>query len=111
MTHNPKAVKFTTNDVEKLANLSRLALNQEEKEEFAIEISGILAYVSQIQDASLLDEHDRTSALKYSLRNVMRADDTEYDSVLVDDPHKLVDLAPSHINGYVQVKKILGSSE
>jgi len=113
---------FTVQDVEKLANLSRLALTQEEKETFAKEIGGILAYVGQIQEVaggSDIASH-RTESANYIQKNVLREDISSDDvfksgapenSKLNPDPAILVDAAPQHADGYVQVKKILGGSQ
>lgn len=109
-TGTSSAIQFTVKDVEKLAQLSRLSLSQEEKETYATEISGILGYISQIQDVSASDTHNRTSSDAYPHRNVMR-DDVARELPIHDDSQQLVDLAPRHVDGYVQVKKILGGSE
>jgi aspartyl-tRNA(Asn)/glutamyl-tRNA(Gln) amidotransferase subunit C len=109
-TDTSSAIQFTVKDVEQLAQLSRLSLSQEEKETYASEISGILGYISQIQDVSASDTGNRTSSDTYPHRNVMR-DDVAREISIHDHSQQLVDLAPRHVDGYVQVKKILGSSE
>ncbi len=121
-------VNFTKDDIEKLANLSRLALTDEEKEGFAKDISGILAYVGQIQEVAggaggqngesaadiLARRTDKaTYPLEYAKRNVMREDiaDKGTGSELNPDTKVLVESAPRHTDEYVQVKKILGGSQ
>lgn len=105
------AHQFTIEDVEKLSALSRLALTPEEKEQFSKDIGGILSYVSQIQevagDAGLLDA--RLDSAHYDHKNQMREDvaTTGTGTELNPDTSILVDLAPEHAGGYVQVKKIL----
>lgn len=114
-------VNFSKDDIEALAGLSRLALTDEEKEGFAKDISGILAYVGQIQevaDGADIAAH-RTDKATYPLRNVMREDVADKDrqggdvstAELNPDPSILVAAAPRHTDEYVQVKKILGGSQ
>jgi aspartyl-tRNA(Asn)/glutamyl-tRNA(Gln) amidotransferase subunit C len=105
------SVNFTKDDVEKLANLSRLALTDAEKDGFAKDINGILAYVGQIQevaDGADIAAH-RTDKATYPMRNVMREDVA--DKELIPDSSILVAAAPRHTEEYVQVKKILGGSQ
>jgi aspartyl/glutamyl-tRNA(Asn/Gln) amidotransferase C subunit len=102
---------FTIEDIEKLSALSRLALTPEEKSQFSKDIGGILSYVSQIQevagDTGLLDARLQTG--HYVHKNQMRDDvaTTGTGSELNPNTSILVDEAPEHIDGYVQVKKIL----
>ena len=100
---------ITAGDIQKLANLSRLKLTEEETEQYAKEISGILKYVDQIQEVT--EGADTTSAATkkpadISHRNVMR--DDVADKMLSPEPQKLVEAAPEHQDGLVKVKKILG---
>ncbi len=109
------SVNFTKDDIEKLASLSRLALTDAEKDAFAKEIGGILAYVGQIQEvadgAGMAAE--RTEKASYPLRNVMREDvaDKGTGEELNPDASILVAAAPRHAGSHVQVKKILGGSQ
>lgn len=114
MSNSDHTINFTVEEVEKIAALSRLSLTQEEKEGFAKDIGGILSYVSQIQEVAAGDSTiDRTSNEQYSHKNVMREDISSKGtgSELNPDPQILVESAPRHTDGYIQVKKILGSSE
>ena len=43
---------LTRKDIDKLAELSRLALGDEEKDKLVVEVSSILGYVGEIQKAS-----------------------------------------------------------
>lgn len=112
-------VNFTKDDIEKLANLSRLALTDEEKEGFAKDIGGILAYVGQIQevaggaDIAAHRTDKATYPIEYAKRNVMREDiaDKGTGTELNPDAKVLVESAPRHTDQYVQVKKILGGSQ
>ncbi len=106
---------FTVADVEKLANLSRLALTEDEKISFAKEIGGILAYVGQIQEVSGGADvlAGRTDPKHYPHRNVLREDiaDKGTGMELNPDASILVEAAPQHTPEHVKVKKILGGSQ
>jgi aspartyl/glutamyl-tRNA(Asn/Gln) amidotransferase C subunit len=87
-------------DIEKLSQLARLHLSEEEKVSLAKEIDSILAYVAQIKEAS-------TDAPKNDtyLRNVMRDDDTPHESGI--NTEKLLSASPDRSGQYFKVKKIL----
>ena len=100
---------ITSEDIQKLASLSRLKLQDGESEQYAKEIGGILKYVDQIQEVT--EGADTTSASgkkpdEIPHRNIMR--DDVADQLLNSDPQKLVEAAPEHQDGLVKVKKILG---
>lgn len=100
---------ITKEEIQKLASLSRLKLTDEETEQYAKDLSGILKYVDQIQEVT--EGADTTSALNKNSseiphRNIMRDDIA--DQMLNSEPHKLVEAAPKHQDGLVEVKKILG---
>jgi aspartyl-tRNA(Asn)/glutamyl-tRNA(Gln) amidotransferase subunit C len=65
--------KLSRDDVKKLAQLSRLALTDEELDEFAVEISDILTYVEQLQSVDI-DGLQPTNQVT-GLTNVARADE------------------------------------
>lgn len=92
-------------DIEKLAALSRMKLDEEEKDRFAKEIDSILGYVKQIQEVSGDAVTDKTIA-QFPHRNILREDVENRD--IVDDTSVLTNLAPGSQDGYVKVKKILG---
>jgi len=99
---------ITSEEIQKLASLSRLKLTDEETEQYAKEITGILKYVDQIQEVT--EGADTTSSAKdpseFPHRNTMRDDVAQ--SQLNGVPEKLVEAAPNHRDGLVEVKKILG---
>jgi len=89
-------------EIEKLANLSRLALTEPEKDLFSNEIGAILGYVGNIN--SLVSSDD---VPQYELKNVLREDivlhkEGEYTASLVAN-------APEKEGNYVKVKKILNA--
>jgi aspartyl-tRNA(Asn)/glutamyl-tRNA(Gln) amidotransferase subunit C len=88
-------------DIENLADLARIRLSDEEKENLAKDVDSILAYVDQIKAAPIGDFKPEPGAVK----NVMREDVAVQTSV--EDRKRLLDEAPKREGDYVAVKKIL----
>jgi len=91
-------------DVEKLAELSRINISNEEKEIFSKEIESILNYVDQIK--LINEEIDNAKLTKDGeLENIFREDgDSHNPGQFTED---LLESAPEKEKGYVKVKKIL----
>lgn len=96
-------MSVTKAEIEKLANLSRLALSEEEKQRMCSEFAAILGYIAAIQKIS--SESAKRERSIVAAVNVMRED---------KDPHKsgiyteaLVGGAPHREGNYIKVKKIL----
>ncbi len=88
-------------DIEKLAQLSRIKITEEEKQSFASDIESIVEYISEIKQVTS-EEPTHTVG---DLRNVMREDKKPHKSgVFTDD---LLKEAPSVEGKYFKVKKIL----
>lgn len=89
-------------DIEKLAELSRLALSEEEVARFQGEIEAILSYVGEIAsiDVPLGQEAEDERF------NVMREDGNSHESGIFTDA--LLALAPNREGNYIKVKRILG---
>jgi len=86
-------------DVENLAELAKIELNQEEKEKILKDMDGILAYVKQIEDVEVED-----IVPEYNHKNTWREDvldERDFDKNLI-----LKQFPDSHDN-FVKVKKIL----
>lgn len=92
---------FTKQEVEKLAELSRISLSEEEKESIRKDIDGILSYIAQIKELSGGVEQSH----KPVQRNVMREDVPTRERGEYKD--SLLKLAPKSKKGYVEVKKII----
>ncbi len=88
-------------DIEKLANLSRLALTEAEKDSFSNEIGAILKYVGNINS---LVSNDNTP--DYAQKNILRDDVVSHNTGEYTD--KLITNAPESEGNFVKVKKILG---
>jgi aspartyl-tRNA(Asn)/glutamyl-tRNA(Gln) amidotransferase subunit C len=89
--------------IEKLAALSRVALTPAEVEKMTTDIESILGYVSEIQQVS--GEAPQPTA--GALRNVMRTDAVTHERGQYKEV--LIKAMPKSENGYLKVKKILGS--
>jgi len=94
-------MKINENDIQKVAKLARLELNQGEREEFSRQLNDIIEYVEKINE---LD----TSGIKpadhiVELNNVVRADVVQK-SIDVAELEKMV---PSFRDGHIVVPKII----
>lgn len=91
---------ITKQDIENLANLSRIEVGSDEKERIRIEIESILEYVGQIKNLNS-EDIEKT----YLIKNVLRED------LVLNNPgeftEKLLSLAPDREGNYFKVKKIL----
>ncbi len=86
-------------DIEKLAELSKIELTQEEKEHLLSDMEGILNYVKQIQEVEV-DDID----VEYKNRNIWREDileEREFSEDLIKEQF------PDSQDGFVKVKKIM----
>ena len=93
--------KLSLQEVEDIAKLARLALNDEEKKMFQDQLSAILDYVEALQELDTDDVPPTTSALP--LDNVMR-DDVVRPSLPVEDA---LANAPDQADDSFRVKPIL----
>lgn len=92
---------ITKADVQKLANLSRLEVTEEEAQKLAEELGSILEYVGQINSA--LTNEDITVSLPS--QNILRADKVTNKSE--EFTSSLLKSAPESEQGFVKVKKII----
>ena len=90
-------------DVLRLAHLARLDLTEEEIVEYQAELSKVLAYVEQLQEADV-DGLEPTYQVT-GLKNVMRDDKVRDYGVSSDD---LLRLAPNSQDKLLKVKRMLG---
>jgi aspartyl/glutamyl-tRNA(Asn/Gln) amidotransferase C subunit len=110
---------ITTQDVENLAKLARLKIDDNEKSQLVKEIDSILAYVDQIKQATIesgtsngtgkLDAETRIG----KVRNVMRPDEVRNGkrngnrSISAEDRECILAEIPDREGDFVAVKKIL----
>jgi aspartyl-tRNA(Asn)/glutamyl-tRNA(Gln) amidotransferase subunit C len=93
---------LTREDVLKLARLARLTITEDEVEKYRAELSEILHYVEQLQNADVagLEPTSQVTGLK----NVMREDEVVDYGVTPDD---LLALAPATKGRQVKVKRMI----
>jgi aspartyl-tRNA(Asn)/glutamyl-tRNA(Gln) amidotransferase subunit C len=89
-------------DIEKLAKLARIQLDEEEKNRLLKEIDPILGYVAQIQEVSSKGDSTKKAG---EIKNIMREDEVlngtgQFTDALVAD-------MPESEDGFLKVKKIL----
>lgn len=95
--------ELTREDVLKLARLARLDLTDEEVEAFRKEMSAILEYVAQLNDADV-DGLEPTTQVT-GLKNVMREDSVIDYGI---SPQDLLRLAPKTQDGQIKVNRMIG---
>jgi aspartyl/glutamyl-tRNA(Asn/Gln) amidotransferase C subunit len=92
---------LTKEEVEKLAELSRISLSGEEKESIRKDIEGILSYVAQIKEVSGgIEKSSKPEKRNITRPDVLKRKGGEY-------KESLLKLAPKSKKGYVEVKKII----
>ena len=95
--------ELTREDVLKLARLARLDLSDEEVEAFRKEMSDILGYVAQLDDADVTGLEPTSQVT--GLQNVTR-DDSVVDYGI--SPEDLLRLAPRTQDGQIKVNRMIG---
>jgi len=88
-------------DIEKLADLARIEMSQEEKTKILGDMDSILGFIDQIQEAKV-DITERQAGL---VRNIMREDENPHESGIYTED--ILREVPKVRDGYVEVKKIL----
>ncbi|PIU02018.1 Asp-tRNA(Asn)/Glu-tRNA(Gln) amidotransferase GatCAB subunit C [bacterium (Candidatus Torokbacteria) CG09_land_8_20_14_0_10_42_11] len=94
-------MKLTKEQVEHIADLSRLEISEEEKAKFANELSAILNYVSELNQVNT--ENVSLNSQAAGSANKMREDKTEK----FGREKELIAMAPEHQGGCVKTKAIL----
>lgn len=87
-------------DIARLAELSRIHIDDAEMDAIAADLSSIVQYVDQIGQVA-----NAALAVDMRHRNVMRTDTVDH--VPGDHTAAMVTQAPRHNDGYVVVQKIL----
>ncbi len=94
----------STDDVKKLAELSRLALSDAEVEKLRTEIESIVSYIDTVQKVPMPEGVNASPHL--DIVNVMRPDGVPHEGGV--HTKDITDQFPDSENGYLRVKKILG---
>ncbi len=92
---------ISENDIEKLLNLARIEVNPDEKEKLRQDVENILAYVGEVEKASV--EID-PAPYPGELRNVMREDGEPHQSGIFTE--SILSQAPKREGDYLSVKSI-----
>lgn len=92
--------KITKQEVEHIARLARIELNEKEKAKFEKELSSILEFVSQLQEV----DTSKTKPLSQvtGLENILEEDNIEKCPKRED----LLKNVPEKQNGFIKVKKV-----
>ena len=93
--------KITNEEVQKVAYLARLELNNEEINNHAKQLEKILEYIKQLEKINTDDVPTTSRAIEVT--NAFRKDEKK-DS---DQKEKLLDLAPSREDDFFKVPKIM----
>ncbi len=97
---------LTKKEVEKIAELARLEISEEEKEKFAEDLSSVLGYVNKLSEVNVEKVEPITGGT--ALENVMRKDNETKD---ISDPkmrEEILGAAPDRQDDYFKVPSILG---
>ncbi len=95
--------------IENLANLSRIELDEEEKDKISKDLDSIIGYVSELKtvstDTVANDSSDDIFDSENKPINILREDGGEHDKSLYSD--QILASAPKVENDYIVVKRIL----
>ncbi len=94
--------QISRNDVQHLAQLSSLALSDQEVDDLRTDIAGILEYVDQLQELDTTGVEPTYQVT--DLDNVWRDDAIDDYGINRDD---LIAIAPDSLNGQIKVPKVL----
>jgi len=89
-------------EIEKLAELARIGLSEEEKQKLLKDAEDILAFVSQVQEVKTDDSAEARVGVPH---NVLREDENPHESGIYTEA--LLAQAPDTEKRYVKVKRIL----
>ena len=93
-------MKLSLEEVNKIAKLSRLELSSDEVTQYSEQLSDILTYIEQLNEADVKNVEE--TAQVTGLENVYR------DDVIIESgiEKELVELAPDHEDGEIKVKSV-----
>ena len=96
---------LTKKEVEKIAELARLGINEEEKSKFAEDLSLVLGYVNKLSEVNVEKVEPITGGT--ILESVVRKDDDSKDIATDEMKADILNAAPDKENGYFKVPSIL----
>ena len=96
-------MKIDKKQIQRIADLARLELSDDELEKYRNQISDILVYIDQLQEVNT-DNVEPTAQIT-GLENVLREDEIcEWDK---EESEKALNQAPELKNNQVKVKRVL----
>ena len=96
---------LTKKEVEKIAELARLGISEEEKEKFAKDLSLVLGYIQKLSEVNV--EKIEPMAGGTNLESITRKD-IEVKDIADDEMNAdILNAAPAKENGYFKVPSIL----
>lgn len=100
---------ITTEDIQKLAELSRIKIAPEEQNSLCLQIESILGYIDQIKkvaQVSIVPGALESQTIEFgALHNVMREDGEPH--MPSEFTEKILSAVPDREGNYLKVKKIL----
>ena len=95
---------LTKKEVEKIAELARLGLSEEEKEKLASDLSSVIGYIQKLGELNVEKVEPMTGGT--ALESVVRKDDETKDIADEDMKAGILNAAPDKDNGYFKVPSI-----
>jgi len=101
--------KLSKSEIEKIANLARIEIDDKEKTKYSREISEILGYVEKLNkvDTENIAETSQVTGLKNVYREDIASEATQVDKDKNKNREKLLKNSPAQKDGYIKVKAVL----
>ena len=96
-------MELTKKEIEHIANLARLELTDEEYKKYGKQLSGVLSYISELQEVDTTNVEP--TAQVTGLENVLREDSSE--DWVNDERKRAIEEAPEIEEGQIKVKRVL----
>jgi|SRR3990167_6861224 len=96
---------LTKQEVEKISELARLGINEEEKEKFAEDLSLVIGYVQKLSEVNIEKVEPMTGGT--NVENIVRKDNDNKDMADNEMKSEILNAAPSKEDNYFKVPSIL----
>jgi len=97
---------FTTEDVKKIAKLSRLHITEEETEQYREKLGSILEYVDQLQEVDTMGVPELQHAV--AVENVFRSDEPSID---LDERARAMEMFSARKGDLLEVQAVFSKDE
>ncbi len=94
-------------EIENLASLARIELNNDEKIKIAKDLNSVLDYVSELKNVATENEVNNSRKLSDQPINILREDSAPHDPGIYS--RDILNEAPRTKNNFIAVKRILGN--